>query len=142
MSQQKVKAAVINAVKTRLALLGGANHTAWPNKRYQPGNALWYSVHYVPNNPTPVTLGSQGEDNLQGFVQIDVNILTDTGEKTQTDALNSLEAWFVAGRKLTFDGQSVVVTSAARAQGMNSGAYWKVPLSIYFYARYQRPLLT
>jgi hypothetical protein len=141
MSQQKVKATVIQAVKTRLDLLGAGAHIAWPNKRYEPSAALWFSVHYMPSRPLVSTLGAQGEDTLHGLVQIDVNIKTDTGEKIQNDALAALEAWFVAGRKLIHEGQSATVLSAERAAGMQSGAFWKVPFSIYFYARYQRPIL-
>lgn len=142
MSQQKVRDTLIDAVKAGLSTMGHLDKTAWPNKKFTPTTDIWFNVYYQPGKPVTTTMGESGEDTLNGFVQIDVNVKTDTGEKLQNEALDYLESLFVPGRNLSFAGQDVTVLSAERAGGMESGAYHKVPISVYFYAKYPRPNLS
>lgn len=132
----------MKAVKDRIAALDGTVPTAWPNKKLTPPNGLWLSVHYVPSKPFAVGMGEGGEERLDGFVQIDVNVPTDSGEKAQDDVLKALELWFTPGRSMTHNSQTAKVTAAQRSQGRLTEIYWRISLSIYFYATYPRNTLT
>lgn len=141
MNQDRVRATLFHAVKTQLATMSLASATSWPNRLFKPSGGLWIGVSYLPTNPTPVSLGDNGEDELRGLVQLDVNVPTDTGEAAQLMALASLEEVFIPGVVFKYNSQSVKVLSAARSSGRLVGNDWRVSLSIYFSARYQRSMI-
>lgn len=144
MSQQRVKATVISAVKARLDSLGFTEgKVAWPNRKFEPdGTAPWAQFWYFPSDPRTVTLGDNGEEELTGFAQIDINIPTGVGDKVQNDILNALELYFQPGRYVVYQGQGVTFIRATRANAMMSNNFWKIPLTIDFRARYPRQSLT
>lgn len=143
MSQTKVKAAVIDAVNKRLTALDANVKVAWPNKAITPPtSSRWFSVSYFAGKTAARTLGPQGDNEVRGFVQVDVNVPTNSGDKEQNDALTALEAWFTEGRRVTLNGQTVTITSSERSNGRNAESCWRISLSIYFYATYQRNALT
>lgn len=143
MSQQAVRDTIINSAKARLALLSGAGkNVAWPNVNFSPPKGIWFSVFYLPTPPEPVTLGDEGEDELRAILQIDVNVPPNSGEAAQMQAIAALEAYYVAGRRVLHEGQSALVHKCSRSTGRMVDSDWRVSLSIYFSARYQRPVLS
>ena len=141
MSQEKTKAAVIKAVDARIKLLDPTPVVSWPNKKFTPPPTTWIRVTYMPSQDSTETLGEGGEQELLGIVQIDINILTDTGEKTQNLILAQLEAYFVPGKRFTYQSQTVNFVSCNRSSGRIIDSFFRVSISVSFYARYFRPAL-
>lgn len=141
MSQEKVRATLFHAAKRQLTTMELQAKTAWPNKLFKPPGSLWVSVSYMPGNPVPVTIGELGEDELRGIMQLDINVPSDSGEADQLEALASLETYFIPGVRFVYDNQSVKIHSTARSNGRLVSNDWRVSLSIYFSARYQRGLI-
>lgn len=135
MSQFKVRNTVIQSAVTALA----GKDVAWANKLFKPTGGLWFAVHYMPSKPTQATLGLGGEDELRSILQIDVNVPSNSGEKTQLEELSFLEDTYPSGHVLTYEGQSATVLSCARSNGRLVNADWRVSLSIYLRSRYPRP---
>lgn len=141
MSQEKAKAAVMKAVDARIKMLDLIPVVSWPNKKFTPPPSTWIRVTYMPSQDFTETLGEGGEQELLGIVQIDVNILTDTGEKTQNLILAQLEAYFVPGKRFTYQSQTVNFVSCNRSSGRIVDSFFRVSISVNFYARYFRPAL-
>lgn len=141
MSQEKIKAAVMKAVDNRVKLLDPVPEVSWPNKKFTPGANTWIRVTYMPSNDSTETLGEGGEQELLGIVQLDINILTDIGEKTQNLILAQLEAYFVPGKNFTYQSQAVNFISCNRSPGRIVDGFFRVSLSVTFYSRYFRPSL-
>ncbi|MCV5968841.1 DUF4128 domain-containing protein, partial [Lactococcus petauri] len=80
------------AIDNRIALLDPPVEVAWPNKKFKTPAGSWIRVSYMPSQDSTETLGEGGEQELLGIIQLDVNILTDIGEKTQNLILGQLEA--------------------------------------------------
>lgn len=138
MSQGKVKAAVMKAIDNRIALLDPPVEVAWPNKKFKTPAGSWIRVSYMPSQDSTETLGEGGEQELLGIIQLDVNILTDIGEKTQNLILGQLEAYFVPGKRFTYKSQTVNFVSCNRSSGRIIDSFFRVSLSVSFYARYFR----
>jgi hypothetical protein len=141
MSQQKVRATLFHAVKRQMDTMSLTAKTAWPNKLFKPPGSLWVNVSYMPGNPVAMTIGELGEDELRGVLQLDINVPSDSGEAEQLAALNTLEQYFIPGVRFVYDSQSVKIHSTARSNGRLVSNDWRVSLSIYFSARYQRGLI-
>lgn len=141
MSQAKVKAAVMKAIENRIALLDPTVEVAWPNKKFKTPAGSWIRVSYMPSQDSAETLGEGGEQELLGMAQLDVNILTDIGEKTQNLILAQLEAYFVPGKNFTYQSQTVNFVSCNRSPGRIVDGFFRVSLSVSFYSRYFRPSL-
>ena len=134
MSKQDIKKAVVNAFKQQLEGV----KVSWPNVKFTPPEGLWCRFFYNEASDTPVTCGAGGENELRGFVQVDINVKTNSGEKEQTDLMSSLEAHFTSGRVMALEGASATVTGNVRGPSRVEGSSWTIPLTIYFKARYQR----
>ena len=125
-----------------LAAIGSGKPIQWPNKKFEPPtNALWFRVHYFPTDRARKTLGDLGEDEVDGFVQIDVNVPSDSGEKVQRQQLDILEHIFTSGRVTTYNGQEAVITACKRSPGRDVDGFYRVSLTVDFYARVKRVLL-
>lgn len=103
-----------------------------------PAKGAWYSVHFSPNNPVPVTAGPDGEDEVTGFLQVDVCVPLGSGEADALKRIQSILDVFKTGSKFTRSGQTVMVTSAGRNPGFNSDASYKIPVTIAWETRYSR----
>jgi hypothetical protein len=130
---------------------GRHTHIAWPNLEFNPPQTnptgfdrpVWAAVHYLPSEATPVTLGSQGKDETTGILQIDANQPRGTGDSQVRALLTALENYFTPGRTLTNGGEDVTVTAVGRTPGrVVDDRHYRVSLSVSWYARVQRPLIT
>lgn len=139
MSTTKTRKAMIAAVKARLEAVVPAPAVSWPNKVFNaPADTLWCGVHWMPGDRVPITLGIGGEDEFSGFVQVDVNLPQDKGDMASENILQSLEDWFVSGRKLDYDGQVVMIERVSRGPGRLVDPNWRESIDIYFTSRIQR----
>lgn len=120
MAESDVQGALLAAADTFLTVGTGklsAGSVSWPNIEFDPaGNAIWAAVHYVPNDPEPITLGELGQDRGTGFLQIDFCVPINTGSVALRAWENAARAYFPAGRTFAQAGQAVRVVSSGMSQ--------------------------
>lgn len=134
MSLQKIKTALATAYKAA-GFFTDAN-TAIENVAYTPptNDTPWARLHFVPNQPDVATLGAGGEDRVDGFFQIDLNYPLNTGDKAANDKADAIRLVFTAGARFAYSGQEVVIASCGRSQGRVQDGFWKVVVTVAFYA--------
>lgn len=113
--------------------------TAFENATFeQPTEAPWASVFILPNQPVVASLGSGGTDAHTGIMQIDLNHVAGTGEETIVQQADSVAAYFTAGRRLVYNGQEVIVRSCGRSRGRKVDGWYRISLTIDWYAQTPR----
>lgn len=101
-------------------------------------DGLWLQLHNMRAPSTPVTLGDKGEDNHPGFLQIDINSPQNKGTKVVLAKADELAQFFTAGKLLLYNAQTVKVLSCSLSAGRYVGGYYRISLTINYYARTQR----
>lgn len=135
MSVLKIKSALLEAVKAAAPStpLEVDNTTLKPT-----AGKPWLQSRFSPNPPTPITCGDEGEDEMTGYLQVNVNAPGGVGENTHNALLIPLINTFKVGTTLSYEGQEVTVTSAGRAQGFPVDSWYRIPFTVAFRARYAR----
>lgn len=106
---------------------------AWPNRAFDPaGKPLWVGVHYVPNDPVGRTIGQGGFDQISGFLQIDINVVNDTGESLLTSWRDKARIYFHGGRVFSHNSHFVIVTGCGISQGRHVETHFRQSLTISF----------
>lgn len=122
---------ISNALSEHLQALPSAPPIAYENSGYSPTEGTAYiAEHYLPAETSPVGLADSDSNDFTGVYQIDVRTSLDDYKKEGNDIADAVLSHFKRGTVMTFDGQSVVVQSASRAQGRPSGSWWFIPVSI------------
>lgn len=106
----------------------------------QKPDGLWAAVHNIRGSSQPVTLGDQGEDNHPGFMQIDLNYPKNKGSGDLLAKADEILSAFPAGRSLAYNSQEVKVLGTSLSPGRYVGGYYRISLTINYYARTQRNL--
>jgi len=101
-------------------------------------NALWVQLTNVRGDSGPVTLGAAGEDNHNGFLQIDINAPRDSGTAVALEKADFYASSFTSGTRLVYNGQEVIVLSTSLSSGRIVGGYYRLSLTINYYARTTR----
>ena len=128
----EIERTLIGAVKA----VDSVTPASFPNatlKEYPDG--LWLNVHNRRGKSTPVTLGDSGEDNHPGFLQIDVNYPQNKGTKQILEKVDEFTEFFTAGKGLLYTVQMVHVVSSTVSPGRDVGGYYRVSITIVYYAR-------
>lgn len=102
------------------------------------GDGLWLQLHNMRGQSEPATLGDAGEDNHPGFLQIDINYPQNKGSKQVLAKGDSFAAFFTAGKSLSYNTQEVKVLSSSLSPGRYVGGYYRVSLTVNYYARTTR----
>lgn len=112
----------------------------YPNKELTPlpENGEWIQIHNRRGNTIPITLGTSGEDENTGFMQIDINYPQNQGSFFVMDTADRFAAYFTAGRELQYNNQTVKVQSSSLSAGRYVGGYYRVSLTVNYYARTTR----
>lgn len=135
MSLTNIKATLVNAYVTG----GFGMPTAYENKHFTPDNdSAWAAVSIVPNQPSVATLGDDGTDNHDGFLQIDLNYPLNGGDGAVLAKADEIRAYFKAGARFRYGGQTVVITSCGRSHGREVRGMYQMILTINWYARTAR----
>lgn len=114
----------------------------WPNVSFTPPDRTkWFAVHYIPVSNAVSTLGDEGENRVEAFLQIDVNLPLNSGEKAMDDQLKVLEDSFTPGTSAVYDSQTVVFTGCRRSPGRDVNGFWRVSLTIDLYSKTTRATL-
>lgn len=102
------------------------------------GCTLWFSVAFVVADTIPVTLGSDGEDEVRGFLQVDINVPKNTGEALMFQNVKILRNFFKAGKGLTYKDCAVVISSSSPSPARIVGNWYRTSVTINFYSRIKR----
>lgn len=135
MSLNDVQHALLQAVSQTLE--------SWPlaeeNKPFRPqGGRKWAAVHFLPRLPAAAALGENGSDEVRGLVQIDLNYPTATGTDQARRDFELIRQAFHAGARFDHSGQQVLITNCGRAVGQHTDGYYRVPVTISWFAHIER----
>lgn len=105
-----------------------------------PPSELWLQMFNLPASTDPVTVGEGGEDNYEGVLQIDISCPLNQGTGSITQKADEIAKDFAAGKVFTYNGTNVSIRGSSLSPGRVAGGFYKVSLSIRYYARHQRNL--
>jgi hypothetical protein len=131
----------------RAALFKGFNDAAfftaakvgWENMPFDPPkDEPWAQIFFVPNQPSVATLGSDGEDETDGFVQINLNYPQGNGTQAIEAKFDAIRNVFTAGARFSYSGDVAVIRSCGRSQGRVVNGSYQIVVTIMFYAHINR----
>ena len=102
------------------------------------GKTPWAAAFIQMNQPSVATLGAEGQDAHDGFLQIDLNYPLNTGEAAVTAKADELTDFFKAGKRLAHSGVELMVTSCGRSRGREVDGWYRVSMTIAWRARVSR----
>ena len=124
---------------------------AWKNLKFDPaGRILWLKIINTPITEDAATLGINGENELQGFVQIGVYQKAGTGNKQAKEALEKINELLAIPRRLNAppgcllrltnktSGQGGQTSLADTTAGGTEGLWDANYLTVYWLAREPR----
>lgn len=104
----------------------------------QPADAPWAYVHLLPSSTRGASLGPTGLDQHQGVLQVDINVLPGSGEEFIIEKCDVIASNFTTGKPLVYNAQEVTVRSCSRSKGRNVDGWYRISLSIEWYAQTPR----
>lgn len=115
--------------------------TQYENKVFNVPSAapLWIRTTNLPAGDDPVTLGTNGENELTGIFQLDANVPLNSGEKRLQETLDIFRSFFTPGKSLAYNGVTVVVRGFKTSPARQVDSWHRRSASITYYARIQRP---
>lgn len=135
MSFANIKSALVSAYVNR----GFSLPTAYENKQFDPKPGKpWASLVIVPNQPSASSVGEFGEDQHDGFFQIDLNYPLNTGDGAILAKADEISWHFRAGRAFVYADQTVRIRSAGRSPGRVVDGFYRISLTINWTARVAR----
>jgi hypothetical protein len=102
------------------------------------GETPFAEVFYMPNPPVPITLGDDGEDEISGYVQLNIKVPFGSGTKEALAACGEVRSAFPVGLNILYDGVVITVKGSGPKPGYRSEAHYVTPFLIHFYSRIQR----
>lgn len=113
--------------------------TAFENSAFNPPtNEPWAAVFFLPNLPNVSSLGEYGFDEIDGVFQIDLNYPLNQGTGAAREKADQFPIVFTPGQRFYFDNQEVLITSCGRSSGRPVDGWWKVVVSVQWYAQMRR----
>jgi len=127
MSHRKISA----ALSSRLNTLTDAPPIAFENVPFTPvDGTTWLRESYLPANSATVGLEPSGSTDFVGVYQISIYIPLDDSKFGAHQLIDDITAHFARGTMLVFEGQAVVVEQVNVSQGLASGGWWLMPVSV------------
>ena len=127
MSHRKISA----ALSTRLNSLPSAPPIAFENAKYTPVEGeTWLRESYLPANSATAGLEPSGSTDFVGVYQISIYTPLDDSKFGAHQLIDDITAHFARGTGLDFDGQGVIIEQVNVAQGLASGSWWLMPVSV------------
>jgi hypothetical protein len=133
--------ALLSAANTFLVTNEGLAATSiqWENQTFDPsGKSVWAAVFVVPNIPQASTLGGQGRDRGNGFMQIDINIPQGKGEGPFRAWEDAARGYFIVGKPFTRNSQVVTIISCGMGQGRNIDNWHRKSITITYRSDFTR----
>ncbi|MDH4581374.1 hypothetical protein E8F20_05725 [Pseudomonas sp. BN415] len=137
MSEIKINAALVAGLTS--AALGIP--TAGEGKNFTPPavTAPWAAWFNLPASTDVASNGSGGMDETVGVFQVDLNYPLNDGIGNILAAVQKLRDYFVAGRRLVYQGQCVKVERVTRNNLRPVNGWQQINVSIYYSATTIRP---
>ena len=127
MSHRKISA----ALSSRLNTLTDAPPIAFENVPFTPADGTtWLRESYLPANSATVGLEPTGSTDFTGVYQVSIYTPLDDYKLESHQLIDSITAHFARGTMLVFEGQAVVVEQVNVSQGLASGSWWLMPVSV------------
>ncbi len=98
----------------------------------------WASVFVITNQPSVATLGQDGQDSHTGIMQVDLSYELLTGEAAVNAKADELSSFFTAGKRFAYQGIEVTISSCGRSRGREVNGWWRVSMTIAWFARVTR----
>ena len=136
MSETKINAALIQGYQA--AALGLS--TGYEGKAFEPQSGVPHAlVRVVPADTDVASLGVGGFDEHVGFLEITVLYPLDDGTGNLLAKVDAARAYFVAGRRLTYQGLCVRIRRSTRSAILRDGGWLRVVISVFYEANSIRP---
>ena len=127
MSHRKISA----ALSSRLNTLTDAPPIAFENVPFTPvDGTTWLRESYLPATSSTVGMEPTGSTDFIGVYQVSIYTPLDDYKRESHQLIDSITAHFARGTILVFEGQTVVVEQVNVSQGMASGGWWLMPVSV------------
>jgi hypothetical protein len=127
MSHRKISA----ALSTRLNTLTDAPPIAFENVPFTPvEGTTWLRESYLPATSSTVGMEPGGSTDFIGVYQVSIYAPLDDYKFESHQLIDSITAHFARGTGLEFDGQAVIIEQVNVAQGLASGGWWLMPVSV------------
>lgn len=111
----------------------------YPLAQY-PERGMWLQAHNLRGPSVPVTLGSYGEDDHRGILQIDFNTAKGSGSGSTLNKMDLFANYFTVGRVLRYNDINVTIKSCSASAGRTVGNYYRISLSVEYSTRTTRNL--
>jgi len=123
------------ALSQRLQTYDPSIFIQFPNEAAPPDADVYYlSVAFLRGQPENPAVGPTMERHV-GVLQVNVHYPVNTGEGPARRVADALAALFPVGDSMTYGGVTVrVMQTAAAAQGFHDGAWYVVPVSVFYQA--------
>jgi len=137
MSEAKIQSALVQGlVAAALGITtGGEGKSFTPPSTATPW-AAWFNL---PASTDVASLGVGGSDETTGIFQVDLNYPLNDGTANILGAVQKLRDYFVAGRRLVYQGQCVKVERVTRNNLRPVDGWQQINVSIYYIAQTVRP---
>ena len=92
----------------------------------------------LPAKNTPATMGDDGTNEVAGLFQVDVMMRTGRGNGEALGKVDAICTAFPSGRRLTYNGQQVIIWGAELNGPKSEGGWLRATVSINFAAYVRR----
>lgn len=128
----------LNALDTDEGGLGNL-HVRWPNVDARPlDTGAFLTVDLLPADAVVATLGTSGEDEHVGLVQLGLYVPVNTGHGTLLAMYDKVRSYFSAGTMFYYMGQRVTALRVKPSPLTKSGDKMCLFASVYYRALIQR----
>lgn len=137
MSEIRINAALVQglaAAALGLQIAPEGKSTAPPNV-----STPWAAWFNLPASTDVASLGVGGNDETVGVFQVDLNYPLNDGTANILAAAQKLRDYFVAGRRLVYQGQTVKVERVTRNNLRPVDGWQRINVSIFYSAYTIRP---
>lgn len=137
MSEIKINAALVSGLTAAALGLPMGNE----GKNFTPPAVTlpWAAWFNLPSSTDVASLGVGGNDETVGVFQVDLNYPLNDGTANILGAVQKLRDYFVAGRRLVYQGQCVKVERVTRNNLRPVGGWQQINVSIFYSAHTMRP---
>lgn len=138
MSEVRINAALVQGLAA--AALGIPTAAEGRDFTTKPAvTAPWAAWFNLPASTDVASLGSGGADETVGVFQVDLNYPLNKGTEPILAAVQKLRDYFVAGRRLVYQGQCVKVERVTRNNLRPVDGWQQTNVSIFYSAYTVRP---
>lgn len=122
------------------AIPSATNNTAFENELFDPkGKLVWYRFTHLPNQPDVASLGTKGQDEFTGLIQVDINLPAGRGREGVSGFIEAMRAKFVAGARLVEAPVNVIVSRCGQTgPARNVDGWHRVSVAVYYESRISR----